>query len=280
MSRVLKLTLAYDGTRFVGWQRQPNGVSIQALLEDSLARIEGSAVTVIGAGRTDAGVHALGQVASVSLNATLDADSLRRALNATLPEDVRVLSVEGAADGFNARFDAREKTYRYQIVSGDAISPFDRLYAWHVAQPLNVDAMRAAAESVAGTHDFAAFQAAGSTVATTTRTIRRSSLEVGDDPAWPGPAFASHLAAGFGAAGRWLTYEVSGDGFLRYMVRTIAGTLVDIGSGRWPPGAMGTILASRDRARAGPTAPAHGLFLVRVDYRPPPAPTAVDIMMP
>lgn len=252
MSRTLKLVIAYDGTSFVGWQRQAAGTAIQALLEESLARIEGSQVPVIGAGRTDAGVHALGQVASVSVTTAIAVDAIGRALNATLPDAVRVLSVEEVRHGFHARFDARVKSYRYLIVNGETISPLDRRYAWHVTARLDIDAMRAAAGVIAGTHDFSAFQSSGGAVATTTRTISASTISFQDDAVVPGA--------------RRIAYDVTGDGFLRHMVRTIAGTLVDIGAGRWTPDMMSTILASCDRAAAGPTAPAHGLFLVGVEY--------------
>jgi tRNA pseudouridine38-40 synthase len=256
MPRVLKLVIAYDGTGFAGWQRQATGVSIQALVEERLARIEGAAVDVIASGRTDAGVHALGQVASVTLESTLDPSTLRRALNASLPGDVRIVSVEEMPAGFHARFSARLKTYHYRIVSGPFVSPFERRYAWHVPSRLDVAAMADAAAALAGTHDFAAFQASGSDVATTTRTVVRS-------------AIASSEVSGeeHGEQGlRRITYEICGDGFLRHMVRAIVGTLVEVGSGRWRPDRMSEILASRDRGCAGPTAPAHGLFLVRVEY--------------
>ena len=246
MSRTIKLTLQYDGTDYVGWQRQAEGVSIQGLLEDALKPIEGAAVTVHGAGRTDAGVHALGQVASVTLTATIDATILARALNAVLPLDVRVASAEVMPDDFHARFSATGKTYRYRIVNGPIASPFVRRYVWHVTPKLDLDAMRQASRVLVGTHDFAAFQGTGTTVASTFRTIRR--LEI----------------AGLKRSG--LQIEIEGDGFLRHMVRNIAGTLVEIGLGRWPADAMPNILASRDRSRAGTTAPAHGLFLVEVRY--------------
>lgn len=252
MSRTLKLTLCYDGTAYVGWQRQPNGVSIQALIEDCLARIEGAPVTVIGAGRTDAGVHALAQVASVSVTTALAPLAIRRALNATLPADVRIILVEEAPADFHARFSARLKAYEYRIVNGDTIGPFDRRYAWHVTAPLDLDAMRQAAAVLVGTHDFAAFQASGGAVSTSRRTIDDSRIAAAEDATFAGV--------------RRIGYEIRGDGFLRHMVRTIVGTLVDIGSGRWPASAMAEILASRDRSTAGPTAPAHGLFLVRVTY--------------
>jgi tRNA pseudouridine38-40 synthase len=248
----LKLTIAYDGTDFVGWQRQANGVSVQALIADQLQRIEGSPVDVVGAGRTDAGVHALAQVASVHLESPIDPVTLQRALNATLPGAVRILAVEEAPPGFHARFAARAKVYEYRIVTGPFISPFERRFAWHVPQALDEDAMRRAAAMLTGTHDFAAFQASGSDVATTTRSVSRSAIVATDDP--------------IGGGCRRITYEIRGDGFLRHMVRNIVGTLVEVGSGRRAAEAMPAILASRDRARAGPTAPAHGLFLVSVEY--------------
>lgn len=247
--RVLKLTIEYDGTDYVGWQRQPSGVSIQALLEDALAPFEGKPVTVHGAGRTDAGVHALAQVASVSLDAsTHDPATLHRALNAVLPADVRVLSVDEAPPEFHARFAASAKIYEYRVVDGPFVSAFLRRYVWHVPPRINHDAVREAAAALAGRHDFAAFQAADGASATTVRTIHEIEWMAGD--AYDRPSIL----------------RVRGDGFLRHMVRNIAGTLVEIGTGRWPPSAMPGILAGGDRTRAGITAPPTGLFLVAVLY--------------
>jgi tRNA pseudouridine38-40 synthase len=249
--RTLKLTLSYDGTRLVGWQRQAAGDSVQGVLEDALARFEGGPVTVHGAGRTDAGVHALGQVASVEVTFAHDAGMLARALNAQLPEDVRVLAVEDAAPGFHARFDARSKTYRYCIRNGPVASPFERAFVWHVPQPLDLDAMRQAAACLLGRHDFSAFRSIGTEVPDAVRTLHASAIVE---------------TAGAGDGGRLLTYEVTGDGFLRHMVRAIVGTLVEVGRGWRDPAQMDALLQSRDRARAGATAPPHGLFLVRVVY--------------
>jgi tRNA pseudouridine38-40 synthase len=243
--RNLKLTLAYDGTRFVGWQRQAEGESIQGLLEDALARFEGAPVTVHGAGRTDAGVHALAQVASVRVTFAHDVTTLTRALNAQLPEDIRVLAVEDAPPDFHARFSARRKAYRYQLRSGGVASPFERTCVWHLAERLDVAAMREAAQALVGTHDFAAFQSVGTQVPTSIRTISRSHL---------------------GEEGELLVYDVMGDGFLRHMVRSIVGTLVEIGRGWRPTGSMALLLEGGRRAQAGATAPSHGLFLARVDY--------------
>jgi tRNA pseudouridine38-40 synthase len=245
MHRTLKLTLAYDGTRFVGWQRQATGESIQGLLKEGLSRLDDAPVTVHGAGRTDAGVHAEGQVASARVTFTHDVATVVRALNATLPPDIRVLAAEDAAGDFHARFCARGKSYRYQIANTAILSPFVRTYAWHVAELLDVGAMREASAALVGTHDFAAFQSAGSDVATTERTLTRSELV---------------------DRGGLLAYEVAGNGFLRHMVRAIVGTLVEVGRGWRPPSDVPALLAGGARSNAGATAPAHGLTLVKVEY--------------
>jgi len=250
VTRTLKLTVSYDGTRFVGWQRQSEGESVQGLLEDALGRFEGAPVTVHGAGRTDAGVHALGQVASVQLTCTHPRDALLRGLNASLPPEVRVTAVDDAAPEFHARFSARSKTYRYVIRNAPIVSPFERAYVWHVPEPLDAQAMQTAAAALIGTHDFAAFGSAGGEVKDTVRTITRSEIQ---------PPTTDHQPG-------LLVYEISGSGFLRHMVRAIVGTLVEIGRGWRPAASMSSLVAGRRRADAGATAPPHGLFLVRVDY--------------
>lgn len=234
----------------MGWQRQAEGDSVQSVLEDALARFEGKPVTVHGAGRTDAGVHALGQVASAEVTFTHDVTTLVRALNAQLPEDVRVLSVDDAAPGFHARFSARSKTYRYCIRNGAIASPFERAFVWHVPQPLDVVAMREAAARLLGRHDFSSFRSIGTEVPDAVRTLTVSALT---------EVRSSDTDA-------LLTYDVSGDGFLRHMVRAIVGTLVEVGRGWRDPAQMDALLQAKDRARAGATAPPQGLFLVRVDY--------------
>src|SRR5438093_3179774 len=166
-----KITIAYDGTDFVGWQRQASGTSIQGLLEDALRDLDGRAVTVNGAGRTDAGVHALGQVASFALHRSIEPATLMRALNARLPAAVRVVAAEAADETFHARFQATSKCYRYRIWSAEVSSPFERAWSWHVGPGLDAAAMHEAATLLAGRHDFAAFQAAGSSVASTGREL-------------------------------------------------------------------------------------------------------------
>ena len=208
--------------------------------------IEARAVTVHGAGRTDAGVHALAQVASVSLAASLDSPTLGRALNAVLPDDVRIVDVEEMRDGFHARFDARAKTYEYRILNAPFADAFMFRYAWHIPQPLDFERMRAAAMPFVGRHDFAAFQGAGSAVQSTEREVEGIAWEAG------------------GSFDRPLLFRVTGDGFLRHMVRNMVGTLVEVGAGRLSPDRVPEILASGSRAQAGRTAPAHGLFLVNV----------------
>ena len=254
--RTIKLTLAYDGTDYVGWQRQARGRSVQGELERALEEIEGRRVTVTGAGRTDAGVHALGQVASVQLAHGIEMPDLFRALNAKLPPDVRLLAAEAVAGGFHARYAARCKTYRYNLAFGAVASPFTRRYAWHFRESLDFDAMRAAAARLHGRHDFAAFQAVGTEVASTVRTIHSVAVESG----------SAELGTPLPAVAPPVIIEVVGDGFLRHMVRIIVGTLVAVGAGRVPAAGLGAIVASRARERAGPTAPPHGLFLVAVDY--------------
>jgi len=241
-----KITLAYDGTDFVGWQRQASGASIQGLLEDALRELDGRSVAAVGAGRTDAGVHALGQVASFSLERQTEPSTVVRALNARLPPEVRVLSAAEMPHDFHARFDTRSKTYHYRIWNGDVVSPFERRYVWHVPGALDVDAMRDAARRIEGAHDFAAFQAAGSDASTTERNVLASAIE---------------------RSGSLLTYRIAGDGFLRHMVRAIAGSLVEVGRGRHPSSWIDEVIASRDRATAGRTAPAHGLFLMSIEYK-------------
>ena len=246
-TRTLLFSIAYEGTDYVGWQRQPAaaGVSVQGLIEEAHAQFAGHA-SVAGASRTDAGVHALGQAASVTSVAPQPVDAIRRAMNATLPLDVRVLEVREMARGFHARYHATRKAYRYTIDPAPVQLPFDRRFAWHVPYQCDLDAMRDAAARFVGTHDFASLQGSGSAVRGTVRTLTRVDVVAGP--------------------GGKILVEVEGDGFLRYMVRSIVGTLVDVGHGRRPAHAIDAMLAARDRAQAGRTAPAHGLCLVKVEF--------------
>jgi tRNA pseudouridine38-40 synthase len=238
-----RLVLGYDGTRFSGWQRQPGARTVQGELEEAVRRITGKRTAVHGAGRTDAGVHALGQVASLRGAFRLSDEVLLRALNAVLPADVRVFSLAEAPPDFHARKSARSKTYRYRIVHAPQPNPLDRCYVLHWPYPLKIGRMRRAAGLFTRTADFSAFSSNRdrSPIRTVTRSeLRRSGVEI--------------------------VYTIEAQGFLRYMVRTIVGTLLEVGRGRLEPEAIEEIFRSRDRALAGPTAAAKGLTLIRVDY--------------
>jgi tRNA pseudouridine38-40 synthase len=243
--RNLKLTVAYVGTRYSGWQIQPQRPTVQGVLEDGLRRLLGGPVGLAGAGRTDAGVHARGQVASFRTVSRIPPAGLRRGLNDLLPEDIAVMEVEEVPDGFHARADARGKEYCYRVIRDEVASPFESPYAAHVRGPLDVEAMRAAAARLVGRHDFTSFCAADTEIEDRVRTLAAATIETD---------------------GARLVCRVRGDGFLRHMVRTLAGTLIEAGRGRLAPDSIPAILAARDRRRAGPCAPARGLTLERVFY--------------
>ena len=244
-ARNFKLTLAYDGRPYVGWQHQPNGTSVQEVLERAIQGICGEQCDVHGSGRTDSGVHAAAQVANVHVPTRLNPREFQRALNANLPEEIRIIGASVVPDDFHARYSAVEKTYRYLLTSGPVRSPFTPFYAHWIGYSLDLDAMRYAAQTLIGTYDFASFMASGSSVKTTVRTVK--DLRIEDN-------------------GRLISILITADGFLRYMVRNIVGTLLEIGKGAMPPERMETILLSRDRDAAGPTAAAEGLTLLRVQY--------------
>lgn len=247
--RTLKLTVAYDGTHYSGFQRQSNGPSIQQELESAFAPLVGDpggrGPTAAGAGRTDAGVHALGQVVSVNVDIDIPPSAVHRALNVRLPPDIRVVGVVDAAPGFHARHHARGKTYRYRMVTTPVLSPFDRWFVWHVPGARDVEAMRRAAVAFVGRHDFASFQSSGSAVRDTIRTLDRVDVRelTGE-----------------------IQVEVEGDGFLRHMVRAIVGTIDEVGQGLRPVESIGPMIEARNRAAGGPTAPACGLTLLSVRY--------------
>ena len=244
--RTFRLTIAYDGTNYAGWQRQANGMSIQQLVEEAFAPLVGDvAPDVAGASRTDAGVHAVGQVASVKADIDLQPIAVLRAMNTRLPQEIRVMDAALASPEFHARFDATGKTYRYRLITSSVMPPLERCYAWHAPGSKRLDAMREAAAALVGTHDFESFQGRGASVRETVRTVHRIDLECRDDE---------------------VVISIDGDGFLRHMVRTIAGTLAEIGDGARSVDDMPRILAARDRRAAGPTAPACGLTLMTVRY--------------
>ncbi len=239
--RRIKIEIAYDGTQFHGWQVQPGLPTIQGVLEEIVSGIEGSKVHVAGSGRTDAGVHALGQVAAFSIGNPIPVANLRRAVNRLLPRAIRVLSVQEMPSEFHPRFDAKAKTYEYRIVRTEVCSPFEWLYAHHFPYPLDEARMAECAHAFEGEHDFTAFAAADDRDAEGKSKVRS--------------VFSSVLERSEGR----LVYRVRGSGFLKHMVRNIVGTLIEAGKGNL---ADVTILP----ARPGPTAPAKGLFLVNVEY--------------
>ncbi|MBI4562749.1 MAG: tRNA pseudouridine(38-40) synthase TruA [Candidatus Rokubacteria bacterium] len=245
MTRTLRLTLAYDGTDYHGWQVQPALPTVQGLLTDALSRILREPVKVVGASRTDAGVHALGQVASFVTTREISLLAIRSGLNALLPSDVRVLEVAEAPPGFDARRSARLKRYAYLIDNGPVALPLLRRYSWHVPKRLDPTAMRAALRALRGKHDFSAFCAAPGRERTPICTV-----------------FSSRLLA----RRSLLAVFVSADSFLHHMVRNILGSLVEVGRGIHRPEWIAELLSGRDRTRAGPTAPPHGLTLLRVSY--------------
>jgi tRNA pseudouridine38-40 synthase len=242
-----KLVLAYDGSEFFGWQVQPDRVTVQGELRDALARVTGELVLPQGAGRTDAGVHALGQVASVALAAPIPEANLLRALNRTLPPSVRVLEARRVDPDFHARHSARGKTYEYRIDRREICPPWLARYVYAYSAPLDVDAMKRAAGRIVGEHDFASF-AAGETEPGPRGTVR------------------TVVSSEWSQVDGLLVYRVRGDGFLHHMVRNLVGTFLEVGRGNFLEAEIEGILAARSRAAAGPTAPARGLFLVRVEY--------------
>jgi tRNA pseudouridine38-40 synthase len=242
-----KLTIEYDGTAYSGWQRQAEHRTVQAELERAIACMTQPPVTLLGAGRTDAGVHALGQVANFHADTRLAPEAFLKGLNSLLPPDIAVRTCAQVPEAFHARFDARSKVYRYHILNREDRAAVGRQYAWFIHRALDADAMQAAARVLVGRQDFKAFESTGSPRAHSVRTITAAGWEVDE-------------------AERRLRFTVEADGFLRCMVRNIVGTLVAVGLGRVGAAEVGEILSSRDRRRAGAAAPPQGLFLVRVDY--------------
>jgi tRNA pseudouridine38-40 synthase len=296
---VWKLILSYDGTDFHGWQIQPGNPSIQGTLTEAVASVTGEEVLPQGSGRTDAGVHAWGQVASFSLRAAIPAENLLRALNRVLPSAIRILSAEPASEGFHARHSAVGKVYQYRIFQGAMCSPFMARYVSSCKWPLDLGAMQSAAETVLGEHDFTSFAAsdpdrsariadentgddAGPTGAENCAALTCNNIRRIETSKWtresvlPLPGTLGTMLAGPGkdfsgdpggrSDGEILTYTVCGNGFLHHMVRNLVGTLMEVGRGRMAAAEMSWILEGRNRALAGPTAAARGLCLMKVLY--------------
>jgi tRNA pseudouridine38-40 synthase len=254
--RKIKLILEYDGTAYQGWQIQKEGVTIQGILEEKILNITGEQSRITGASRTDAGVHALGQVAAFRTESRLDPQTIKRALNAVLPQDIRVLEASEADGSFNPRDDAIKKSYFYVIANQRISSAFLYRYSWLVQQQLELKSMKDAAQTLIGRHDFSSFMGTGSSVKDPEREIFSLSLDRLDN--------IDFMTAGM--RGEFIKIRIEANGFLRHMVRNIAGTLVEIGRGRISADRISEILKSHDRKLAGPTAPANGLFLERIVY--------------
>jgi tRNA pseudouridine38-40 synthase len=248
--RNLKLVLAYDGTEFSGWQVQPDSATIQGTLASAIGRITGEKVLPQGSGRTDAGVHALAQVATFATESTIPAENLVKALNDILPMSIRVLEASEAPPDFHARKSARTKTYRYRMYRGPICPPFLARYVWHYPYPLDERAMQQAAQLIIGEHDFTSFAAV--------------------DPERECDEEASNVRrifeSGWERMGDELTYTIRGNGFLHHMVRNLVGTFILVGKGTLPPEDVTRILQAHSRAAAGATAPASGLYLLNVEY--------------
>jgi tRNA pseudouridine38-40 synthase len=247
-TRWLKLTVAYDGTAYSGWQFQPDKPTIQGAVEATWQSLTQDSLRVTAAGRTDAGVHALGQTVGVATETRLTNDDLHRGLNALLPDDIAVIAIEDARENFHATYDAVGKHYRYHIHNSRSPSVFTRHYAWHYPQPLDAPAMHTAGQSLVGRHDFSSFETAGSERPDSIRTIHELTVCRSKDDT------------------DRITIDVAGDGFLYNMVRTIVGTLVEVGTAKREITWAEEVLTARDRRKAGQTAPPHGLFLVSVEY--------------
>ncbi|MFH1985947.1 MAG: tRNA pseudouridine(38-40) synthase TruA [Pseudomonadota bacterium] len=241
-----QIIIEYDGTAYHGWQRQAEDRTIQAQIETALATMVGSPVTLMGSGRTDAGVHALAQSAHFSCITRIGPEAFKKGLNSLLPPDIVIHACRQVPPAFHARFDAAGKTYRYRIRNHPDPCAVGCQYSWHIRSPLSVDAMNAGARHILGTHDFKAFEGAGSPRSDTRRTI-----------------FSAEWTA---APDHEIVFTISGNGFLRFMVRNLVGALTAVGQGKLAPEAIEALLAGEDRRQAPPTAPPHGLFLVKVDY--------------
>jgi len=244
--RNIKLLIEYDGTNYLGWQVQPRGPTIQGMLEDKIKLLTGESIQLFGSGRTDAGVHALGQVAHFKTQSPMDIRSMQRALNSLLPRDMVIQKLEEVEEGFHARKQSKSKIYEYRILNRNLRSAFYRGYVWHIPKKLNLIEMRKATKSLIGEHDFSAFRSVGTPTRTAVRRVIQADWRRGRDGL--------------------IRFEIEANGFLKQMVRSIVGTLIEVGKGKINPEEFRKILTSKDRKKAGPTAPAHGLFLKEVKY--------------
>ncbi len=241
----IMILIEYDGTNYHGWQRQPNGNTIQEVIENSILKISSEKIGIIASGRTDAGVHAYGQVANLKTSASIDDLSFLKALNSMLPKDIVIKELSTVSDDFHARYSAKSKIYKYIILNRPYPSSFYYRYSWYIPYPLDITLMRKGAAILKGMHDFSSFRAASCEAKDSVRTLSRLDIYNEEDR---------------------IVFYLEGNGFLKHMVRNIIGTIVRVGKGKISPDEIMDILASRDRRNAGPTAPPQGLFLVSVSY--------------
>lgn len=244
--RNIKLVIEYDGKNYQGWQVQPKGPTVQGVIEEQLRRLTGEPVHLVASGRTDGGVHAMGQVAHFKTQSSLDVAVIQRALNSLLPPDVVIQKGEEVGQDFHARRNCKSKVYEYHVLNRGLRSAFHREHTWHIPQRLDLGEMRRATQRLIGEHDFSSFRSVGSPTRTAVRKVIRAEWKRRRDGL--------------------LTFEIEASGFLKQMVRAIVGTLVEVGRGKMTPEDFQRILEFRDRTKAGPTAPAHGLFLKEVKY--------------
>jgi tRNA pseudouridine38-40 synthase len=256
--RNIRLLLAFDGTGYSGWQRQKNAPTIQGEIERCLQRMTGEPVILHGAGRTDAGVHALGMVANFRTRARIPCPGFHQGLNSMLPTDIRILDTAEAPDQFHSRYSAAGKTYRYTICTARVQLPTERLYATHIPRSLDATRTCAALDRIIGSHDFSSFEGIGSRDTETDGFAGRGAVRT---------LYRAEFTAAAAQPDTWL-FRFTGNGFLRHMVRNLVGTLLLVGSGKITPDEFAAILRGRDRTRAGATAPAHGLLLEQVLYEP------------
>jgi tRNA pseudouridine38-40 synthase len=241
-----KITIEYDGSAYHGWQRQVEDRTIQGEIENALMTMTGNSITLTGSGRTDAGVHAFNQAANFRCATSLTPETFLKGLNSLLPEDIVITSCKTVPEKFHARYDVKSKVYHYRILNRLLPAAISRQYAWHIRKKLNLSAMQEALRCIIGSHDFRAFEGSGSPRTSTIRCIINADLVKTDND--------------------YLVLKIEGDGFLKFMVRNIVGTLVDVGFDKITPDDFKQILLSKDRNLAGITAPAHGLFLIEVKY--------------
>ncbi len=255
--RNIKLTLSYCGTRYHGWQKQTGVITVQKVLEQAIATITGEQLSLVASGRTDAGVHAMGQVVNFRTESTIPLEGLVKGLNSILPSDISVLHAQDVPWKFHAIGSSISKRYQYLIVNSEVKLPLWEERAWVVTRgQLDVEAMQLASEALCGTHDFSSFTASGSSAKTRTRTVSECLVNLLDNPLFPA------------ALGRQIMFTIAADGFLRYMVRNIVGLLVEIGMGRRDHTEIIEVIRAKDRSAAGPTAPPQGLYLMAVTYKP------------